>query len=97
MAAWAQVLVRVNEYDPGYGSGGFASFFALDFGGADDVATSVALDGDRVVVGGWGKDSAGDGNAYLMRFTGAAVPPDPHIFSDGFVSGTTSAWSAVAP
>lgn len=90
-------LLADGANDPGYGSGGFASFFALDFGGADDVATSVALDGDRVVVGGWGKDSAGDRNAYLMRFTGPPAPPDPHIFSDGFVSGTTSAWSAVVP
>lgn len=58
-----------------------------DSSGLDDFGEAIALDLDRLLVGGSG--SAGGGAAYLFQRS--------PLFADDFESGNTSAWSHTVP
>ena len=69
---------------------------ASDAASADELGRSVSISGDTVVVGADENDDAcpvdpdcDSGSAYIFK--------NSHIFTDGFETGDTSAWSGTAP
>ncbi len=56
--------------------------------------SAVAADGAGNFVVAWG--SVGQDGSTTGIFAAQSLEPLSHIFSDGFESGTTSAWSATA-
>ncbi|QQR72256.1 MAG: hypothetical protein IPJ17_12045 [Holophagales bacterium] len=84
-------LLASGADDPDFGVSGSAVFDPLDFGNGDDGARSVVVVGGKVVVAGWGEETPGHRNAYLMRFT-SSTPASLLPFVDGFESGDLGAW-----
>jgi len=98
---------------PGQTAAGSTYIFLRDLGGAnawgeaakltasdaengDRFGISVAIDGSIAVIGANGDDDTGltnPGSVYVFQLVLPTIP----VFSDGFESGDTAAWSASMP
>ena len=98
---------------PGQTAAGSTYIFLRDLGGAnawgeaakltasdaengDQFGISVAIDGSIAVIGANGDDDTGltnPGSVYVFQLVLPTIP----VFSDGFESGDTAAWSASMP
>lgn len=65
---------------------------ASDAGADDHFGWAVAVDGDTILAGAPNNDDTGESSGSAYVFTANC-----DIFSDGFESGGTGAWSATAP
>ncbi len=92
-----QKLHSNGSADSSFGTAGFKSI-AFDLGGGfQDRANAMAFDSNnRLVIGGFAEQNAG-GHTDLALARVLNTLDAGFIFSDGFESGNTSAWSASAP